>query len=186
MVKSLLLIVKALSKYMDTMHKATTALSVVFLFFTVIIMTYAVVARYLTSALFYGEPFVVIMLVWTVFLLIGSVARRDEHIRIGFFVNKLLGKRASPFIYGLESVASLALCIYFAYWGIRWVQLAMIINEGISYNELGDEYPAWIPYIIAPGGLIIAATFYLERIVRQARSIYHNIKAKPTEHDSSQ
>ncbi|MFC1963049.1 TRAP transporter small permease [Chloroflexota bacterium] len=173
---------KIASKFFDILQSFTGNLGVVLLILITLMMTVEIVSRYIIQAPVYmAEQFVMIMMGWIVFLLLGSVARRDEHIRIGFFVTRVLGHRARTFIFALESITGAALCGYLTYWGIRWVQLAMKLGIKESYTPQMDEYPAWIPWTVVAIGMGIATLFYLERIVRQVQSIYRHRKSRRLE-----
>ncbi|MFC1993676.1 TRAP transporter small permease [Chloroflexota bacterium] len=170
---------KVTGKFLDILQSFTVNLSVVILVFMTLMMTVEIVSRYIIkSPVYMAEHFVMIMMGWIVFLLIGSVARRDEHIRIGFFVTKVLGSKAKSFTFALESITGLVLSGYLTYWGIKWVQLAMKLGMKESYTPEMDQYPAWVPWIVVAIGMGLATLFYLERIVRQARSIYRHRKTK--------
>ncbi|MFC2059045.1 TRAP transporter small permease [Chloroflexota bacterium] len=169
---------KIVGKFLDKLQSFTGNFGVALLGFITLMMTVEVVSRYIIrTPVYMAEAFVTIMMGWIVFILLGSVARRDEHIRIGFFISKALGSRAKPFIFALESITGLALCIYLCYWGIKWIQLAMMLGIKESYTPNMDEYPAWIPWMIVAIGMGISALYYLERIVKQAQSIYRHRRA---------
>ncbi|MFC1963020.1 TRAP transporter small permease [Chloroflexota bacterium] len=173
---------KIVGKFLDILHSFVGNFGVVLLFFIALMMAVEIVSRYILKAPVYmAEQFVMIMMGWIVFLLIGSVAKRDEHIRIGFFVTKVLGSKAKPFIFALESITGFVLCGYLTYWGTKWVQLGMKLGARQSYTPQMDEYPAWIPWIIVAIGMGLTTLFYLERIVRQAQSIYRHRKAAKLE-----
>ncbi|MFC2058546.1 TRAP transporter small permease, partial [Chloroflexota bacterium] len=102
---------KILVRSIDVMQAFTTNMGGLLLVFIVGLMTTAVLFRYVVqNPVYLAEGFLQLMMGWMVFLLMASVSRRDEHIRIGFFVNKVLGPRAKSFIFALENISSLALC----------------------------------------------------------------------------
>jgi len=173
---------KILVKSIDIMQAFTINMGGLLLVFIVGLMTTAVLFRYVVqNPVYLAEGFLQLMMGWMVFLLMASVSRRDEHIRIGFFVNKVLGPRAKPFIFALENISSLVLCIYFGFWGIRWVQMALRLGMVHPYNAEGDTYAVWIRWIIVPIGVWLTAVIYIERIFIQARSVYRQRKAKREE-----
>jgi len=110
-----------------------------------------------------------LLMVWFVFLLVGSVSRGDEHIKISGLVEVVLRKRAKAFLFMVENIVALPLCIYFTWAGYCWIAHRM--SQG-SLSFIGEyhTYPAWIPNIIVPIGFGIASLFYLERTAKQVRA----------------
>ena len=151
----------------------------VFLGIIILLMAFEVVARYLLKSPFmYAEPFIMMMMAFNVFLLIGPVARPNEHIRIGFFSARIFGRHANAIMFGAESLVSLGLTGYFVYWGIRWVELGRKLGVTETITPNGDTYPAWIPHLIVPIGLSMAGLFYIERVVRQIQILTGHSKGQ--------
>ncbi|MFC1926540.1 TRAP transporter small permease [Chloroflexota bacterium] len=107
------------------------------------------------------------MLTWSVFIVIGSATRRNAHIRIGFFLEMMVGeKRARVISITLENVIGLAMCSFLAWTGYRWI--AMTRDQGLSvWSTGGFKYPVWIPIIVVALGMGLAGIFYLERTIKQ-------------------
>jgi len=124
-----------------------------------------VTGKIVGQAIPHSELYLIGMLAWGTFLILGSVSRRDEHIRIGFFIETVLRDRAKPFWTVVENITGLAYCV-FAAW-VSWSWVSKRIAEG-AVEFLGLEtYPAWIPILCVPIGFSLCALFYLERGVKQ-------------------
>ena len=124
------------------------------------------------SLLQFGQTILRAMVAWSVFLLVGSVARRDEHIRITFFIEKALGSRAQTVWSVLEDIVTLPICIFLVWASWRWLAHTMEQDVQFTLFQLaGFTYPAWIIYVIFPIGMGLGALFYIERVVRRIRSL---------------
>ncbi|MFC2058615.1 TRAP transporter small permease [Chloroflexota bacterium] len=170
---------KALAKFLDILEEFNLSISSSFLFIILGFMVYEIITRYIIkSTLVFSEQIMMTMLGWSVFLLIGEIARKDDHIRIGFFIDRLLGKKAPLFVYALESIASFSLCIYLIHCSIRWIKLQKFMGIDIYITPSGATYKEWMPNIVIPIALIMASLFYLERIILQARHLFRQYKMK--------
>ncbi|MFC2058316.1 TRAP transporter small permease [Chloroflexota bacterium] len=168
--------VPLIGRILGRLFSATDALAVnmsaALLSVITVMMTYEIFARHLIDRPFFlAELFIMMMLAAIVFLTIGTVTKRDEHIRIGFFVSKVLGDRSKTVMFVLENIAGLALSFYITYAGVKWVQLQMKLGHVRSWStNPWDQYSEWIPHMVVCVGMGIAAMFYAWRIVRWLRS----------------
>jgi TRAP-type C4-dicarboxylate transport system permease small subunit len=171
-------------KLLALVQRATIAVSVVLLLVMTWGMFAGVVMRYFVGGhVPYLETFLGVLLAWSVFLLIGSVARRDEHIRIGFFAETVLRQRAQPFFTALENIISLPLLIYLAWVGYRWVVFHMDQGTREFLGRSTTTYPVWPTITVVSIGCGIGALFYLERTVKQVRSLL--LRRQKKQHGSS-
>jgi len=176
-------------KFMSLLQLTNTGISVFFLMAIVILMFMEVVSRYVFggSVISFAETIIRLTMGWIVFLLLGSVARMNEHIRIGFFIDKALGERAGSFVYTLENIVMIPLCIYLGWTGYRWVAFYFRLGFRDELTTIGGPtYPTWIPMVILPIGLFICAAFYLERMITQIHAIRFRRKEQDTEGDSGE
>ncbi|MFC2058117.1 TRAP transporter small permease [Chloroflexota bacterium] len=161
------------TKFLDLLQKITVYLAEAFLLIMVALMFAEVIARFFGgSIIMYGQTILRGLVAWSVFILIGSVSRENSHIRIGFFAEKLLGERAPRIWSILEDIVTLPILI-FLIWA-AWLWVDFYIAQGLKetlFSITGLRYPSWIPVIIVPIGLGIAAIFYIERIVKQLASL---------------
>ncbi|MFC2058259.1 TRAP transporter small permease [Chloroflexota bacterium] len=157
------------SKFMSLLQLTNITISVFFLLVIVGLMFVEVVSRNLGgSVIAFAETIIRLTMGWTVFLLLSSVARLNEHIRIGFFIEKALGQRAGSFVYALENIVMIPLCIYLGWVGYRWVAFYFRLGFRDELTTIGGPtYPTWIPMVILPIGLFLCAAFYLERMITQ-------------------
>lgn len=105
------------------------------------------------------------MVAWTIFVLMGPVAKYDEHIKISFLPQKFLGEaRGLAFIRMLENMAGLAVCTFFAIHTFRWIIDSYHLGYQIR-SVAGFIYPI---YILRAGifvGFATTALFYLVRSI---------------------
>ncbi|MFC1926673.1 TRAP transporter small permease [Chloroflexota bacterium] len=140
----------------------------------------SVISRYVFNKPIVGtEDLMGFMVAWSVLILLGSVSRRDRHIRMTFFITKLLGEeRAKKVWITVENLCGLGLCSYFFWQGLRWV--LNTYNAGLFKQAAAFNYPMWTVRVIAPLALGLAALFYLERCIRQISNIVANRRNRMT------
>ncbi|MFC1974342.1 TRAP transporter small permease [Chloroflexota bacterium] len=113
------------------------------------------------------EDVVVFMVAWSVFLMLGPVAKRDEHIRVGFLVSRVLGEKKAETVWtAVENIIGLGFASLFAFYGYEWVVFSYD-QHLIRYSPGGFWYAVWIVRIAVPLGMSILAFLYLERTIRQ-------------------
>lgn len=111
------------------------------------------------------------MIAWSVFILMGPVTRSDEHIRVSFLPEKILGKeRGDIFIFALESMAGLFLCLLLAVSSYDLIITTKSINYRIQSSG-GWYYPMWIVRSGVFFGFCLSALFYLERTIKWLRQL---------------
>ncbi len=161
---------KRVGKVFGGVQKITVALGVIFLIILMSLMFVTTVLRYfIGSAVPYTMVILTGLMVWIVFLLIGSVARNDEHLKISLLPDIVFRERSNEFLTAIENLVATPLCIYMTWVGIDWIGYR--IDQGARYMiGYTDSYPAWIPNLILPIGFALASLFYLERSVRQITS----------------
>jgi len=158
---------KVIGKFVTGTETVSVNLTAGVLACVTLLMTYEIIGRFVINKPFFlAELFIMMMMAAIVFLTWGSVTRRDEHIRIGFFISKLMGDRAKPFMYVLESIAGVALSAYITYAGVKWIQLSMKLGHTRAWStNPWDEYPVAVPHMVVCVGMGVATIMYLARLV---------------------
>ncbi|MFC1963047.1 TRAP transporter small permease [Chloroflexota bacterium] len=159
---------RAIETFANALDRMSTGIVVFFLIVMATLMFVVTVVRYFVVISFgWTEEVLGFLLAWSVFLLIGAAARRGEHIRVGFFLERFLGEnRAKNVSTVVENVVGLAACSYFTWYGCKWVIWGF--RHGLeSWSAGGFYYALWIPWIIVPIGLGLISFFYLERCIGQ-------------------
>jgi len=162
------------TRSLDIVQNITVYITKGFLLIMVGMMFAEVICRLFTggSLLQFGQTILRAMVAWSVFLLVGSVARRDEHIRITFFIEKALGNRAQTVWSVLEDIVALPICIFLVWAAWRWMAFTIEQDVRLTLFQLaGFTYPSWIIHIVFPVGMGLGALFYIERIVRRVHSL---------------
>lgn len=164
-----------IQRLLGWLQGATSAMGAVFLMLIATLMFIDVIGRYFGGfALGFSPTLITLMLGWGVYLLVGSVARRDEHVRISFVIERVLGQRAKAVYHAVENILSLGLCGFLIYAGYLLIASYMEIGQQTLFmpRAAGSiKYDAWINVIVIPLGFFIAALFYIERIAKQIRSL---------------
>jgi len=162
---------RILSKLLDWLERGAEGLTVAFIIAMAAGMFAGVIFRYFVGS---SIPFLMVILtgmfIWIVFLLIGATSRRDEQVRIGFLVQLLLKGRAQSFWTAVENIVSLPVLVYLTWAASSWVKTLMEQDKTFFLGAT-VSYPAWIPVIIVPIGFGIGSLVYLERSIKQARSL---------------
>ncbi len=127
------------------------------------IVTFAqVVARYVFNDSFtWALELTVVCFAWLIFLGISYGVRVGSHIGVDAFVRLL-----PPQVARIVSIVAVLLCLVFCgymIWG-GWQYSAKLIKVGILMQDL--PIPRWIPTIIVPIGMALAALRFLQVLLR--------------------
>lgn len=110
------------------------------------------------------------MIAWSIIIMAGPVARRDEHIKVTFLPEKLLGeKRAKDFMQVADNLVGLALCTYLTLHSFRFVYQTYELHRVVQSSK-GWEYPLWIIRSGIFWGFLFSSIYYFERTVRWTRT----------------
>ena len=109
-------IARPFEKLLDIIQGITVGIGALLALAMGVLMLYMVIARYFFDYNFvWGQVMLTGMLVWGAFLILGSVARKRQHIAIGFFA-KVIFKNRAPFIqHTVENIVCLPFCIFMAW-----------------------------------------------------------------------
>ena len=162
---------RIVNAFLSLLQSATEHLVMAFVVIMALLMFAAVITRYVSGGtVLYTEIFLTGLMAWIVILLLGPVARRDDHIRINVVADLLFRRRARTVWAAVENFVLLPLCIYFTWVGVYWV--AYLKEKGLQQFAGDLLYGQWIPSLVVPLGMGIASIFYIERTVRQVRSFF--------------
>lgn len=130
------------------------------------IVTFAqVVARYIFNDSFtWALELTVVCFAWLIFLGISYGIRVGSHIGVDAFVRLL----PPPLARGISILAVLLCLVFCGYliWG-GWQYSAKLIKVGILMQDL--PIPRWIPTIVVPIGMALAALRFLQVLLRLVR-----------------
>ncbi len=130
--------------------------------FALILTFYSVCARYIFHwSLDWSDEISVYAVVWSVFLGISSLVKKDEHVRVDLFIDKFSDKRKN-ILHIYHTLLGLLFVFAMIYGGYLFVQKAYSAN---ITSESYLKFPMWIPYLIMPIGSILLALRMGERLV---------------------
>lgn len=140
---------------------ATMALCIL-LFAMVALVCLNVALRYVWSAsLLWADEVLVFAMVGLVFLGCIGVSNRDEHLRMGLFV-QILPRRARALLAVLEQIAIISIGLFVAWQA--WKMTATLFRRGAVSNMA--EVPLWLMQAIVLLGLAGMVLVALSRLVR--------------------
>jgi len=165
-------IIRILDVFPAWVERATLLASILMLIGMTGIMFLSTIFRYiLDSPWKWSEEALVYMLSWSIFILMGSVARKHEHVRISFFIDRVMGSpdKAQRVSNVLENIVGLGISIFLAYAAFRWLNLSREMGA-IVWSATGHTYAEWLTRIVPTLGLCLLSFFYLERSIRMLLS----------------
>ncbi|MFC1963749.1 TRAP transporter small permease [Chloroflexota bacterium] len=151
------------------LERATATIGGVFIVGMATLMFVTTFLRYLAGISFpWTEEILKMMMAWSILLILGVVTRRNEHIRMTFFAEKIFGVERAPKVWAwLENLFGIGTYGFFTWVGWRWTMFAYEHNIRAVTTGLPWRYPLWIIQIAFLVGFGIMTLFYLERIVKQ-------------------
>lgn len=112
------------------------------------------------------------MIAWSIFVMMGPVARTDGHIKVTFLPEKLLGqKRGTALAYNAESLVGLFMCIYLAYHSYILVHETYLLHYRVE-SAGGWYYPMWIVRSGILVGFSFSALYYFERTAKWIKGLF--------------
>ncbi len=121
-----------------------------------------VVARYVFNDSFtWALELTVVCFAWLIFLGISYGIRIGSHIGVDAFV-RLLPPRVGRFLAILAVLLCLVYCGYLGWGG--WQYTAKLLKVGVLMQDL--PIPRWIPTVIVPVGMALAALRFLQVLIR--------------------
>lgn len=179
---------RLIKRLMDGLDSTLLGIGTVFIILISVLMLAEIVLRQVFGiGLQWSQVVVTMLLPFIVFLLMGPVARENEHIRIGFFAELILRKRAKVIMAALENIFALGICSFLIWASYRLISLRMKMGSTMTLNsDPPIEIPDWIPIVVLAIGLFLAIVFYLERVFKQIRSLRRPEAGKGSGPESSE
>ncbi len=129
----------------------------------------SIIARYVFNRpIAWSEELLTFLFSYSIFIVLGAVVKSDQHIRIGFFLEKIAGEERAKRIWTtLENVIGLGITAFFAYTAYRWTAASYTIGEREFTQFIQNFYPVWIVKVLPTVGMGLLSFFYLERCIKQ-------------------
>jgi TRAP-type C4-dicarboxylate transport system permease small subunit len=130
-----------------------------------VMCSYNVIVRLLAPQLTldFVEEVQVYMVIWAVFLSLGTVTLMDRHVKSDFFINMFPPKLK----HGVEvfsDVLGLIFCVFAVYFGSAVAYQAWDFGD-VSTTML--RIPLWIYFAAFPGGAFVMGLAYIVRLYRK-------------------
>jgi TRAP-type C4-dicarboxylate transport system permease small subunit len=159
-------VLERISRWLDRLSVGAGVLMLVIM----LALTFVgVILRYGFSISYsWQEHFIVLMLAWSIFIVVGSSTRSNDHIMIGFLIEKMAGseERAARIRTALDNVIGLGITIFVTWALYRWTSFSRSLGSDVYVQDVG-YYPEWIRRVPVVAGMGLVSFFYVERIVRQ-------------------
>ncbi|MFC2018063.1 TRAP transporter small permease [Chloroflexota bacterium] len=108
------------------------------------------------------------MVAWSIFVLMGPVAKWDTHIKVTYFPTRLLGERVgAAFVQMVENMAGLAVGIFMSIHSMRFIYWTTELPGNMANPEsvAGWTYPLWAVHSGLFVGFVTLSVFYFNRII---------------------
>ncbi|UCC60772.1 MAG: TRAP transporter small permease [Dehalococcoidia bacterium] len=178
-------IIRILDVFPAWVERATLLASVLMLIGMAGIMFLSTIFRYLLDSPWkWSEEALVYMLAWSIFILMGSVARQYGHVRISFFIDRIMGSpdKAQRLSNVMENIIGLGIGIFLAYSAFRWMNFSREMGA-IVWSAAGFTYAQWLTRIVPTLGLCLLSFFYLERSIRMLLAVAISRRQVETNHE---
>lgn len=109
------------------------------------------------------EEVQVYMVIWAVFLSLGTVTLMDRHVKSDFFIN-MFPPKLKYSVEVLADVLGLIFCIFAVYFGSAVAYQAWDFGD-VSTTAL--RVPLWIYFAALPGGALVMGIAYVVRLYRK-------------------
>lgn len=163
---------KVLETVASWLEKLSLGAAVLLLLVMAAFMFSSIIARYVfNSPIPWSEELLTFLLSYSIFVVLGAVTRGDQHIKIGFVMERLLGERKAQRVSTiLENVIGLGLTAFLAYTAVRWAAESHATGEREFTHFIQNFYPVWIIKVLPAVGICLLSFFYFERCARQLLS----------------
>ena len=127
--------------------------------------SYNVIARHYFPALLldFVEEFQVYMVIWAVFLSLGSLTLMDRHVKSDFFVN-MFPPSLKVAVTWLADVIGLGFSIVIVYYGF------LVAHQAWDFGDVSTTMlrtPLWIYFAALPAGGVVMGIAYCVRLIRK-------------------
>jgi TRAP-type C4-dicarboxylate transport system permease small subunit len=160
---------RALETVASWLEKFSLGVAVFLLLAMFAIMFYSIIARYAAnSPLIWSEELLSFFFSYSIFIILGALARSDQHIRIGFFIERIFGEEKAKLIgTTLENIIGLSVTALFAYTAYQWTATSYTMGEKEFTHFIENFYPVWTTKVLPTVGMGFLSLFYLERCIKQ-------------------
>lgn len=127
-----------------------------------LLLCFEVVARYFAPQILpdWGSEVVIYLTIWALFLVVGELALKGEHVHADFVVDRL-SERKKWALGLLAAFAGLIFSVLFLWYGYEVVAFAHMIGEE---GDSTLRFPKWIYYLALPTGMALQCLGYIVRI----------------------
>jgi C4-dicarboxylate transporter, DctQ subunit len=134
-------------------------------FTALILCSYNVIARLFAPSMLldFVEEFQVYMVVWAVFLSLGTLTLLDRHVKSDFFVNMFPTKMRLALGWSSD-ILGLGFAIVISYYGI------LVAHQAWEFGDVSTTLlrtPLWIYFAALPGGGVVMGIAYAVRLSRR-------------------
>ena len=109
------------------------------------------------------EEVQVYMVIWAVFLSLGTVTLMDRHVKSDFFIN-MFPPKLKHGVEVLADVLGLIFCIFAVYYG------AVVAHQAWEFGDVSTtmlRMPLWIYFAALPGGALVMGWAYIVCLYRK-------------------
>lgn len=134
-------------------------------FLALVLCSYNVLARHFfpEHILDFVEEFQVYMVIWAVFLSLGTLTLMDRHVKSDFFVN-MFPPTMKTVVAWLADILGLIFCVTIVYYGFE------VAYQAHEYGDVSTTMlrtPLWIYFAALPAGGVVMGIAYIIRIKRK-------------------
>ncbi len=134
-------------------------------FLALVLCAYNVIARHLAPEwiLDFVEEFQVYMMIWAVFLSLGTLTLIDRHVKSDFFVN-MFPPKLKTVVAWFSDILGVLFCVVITYYGFE------VAYQAYDYGDVSTTMlrtPLWIYFAALPAGGVVMGIAYLIRIKRK-------------------
>ncbi|MFO7746758.1 MAG: TRAP transporter small permease [Orrella sp.] len=138
-------------------------------FTALVLCSYNVIARLFAPEylLDFVEEFQVYMVIWAVFLSLGTLTLMDRHVKSDFFVN-MFPPKLKVALGWFSDILGLGFAIVIVYYGF------LVAHQAWEFGDVSTTMlrtPLWIYFAALPGGGVVMAIAYAVRLLRKVSAL---------------
>lgn len=119
-----------------------------------------IVARYVQFEVVFAEEIGKYLFIWLCTIGIAAAAKEKRHIRVTWFLEKLL--LSSNFFWLFSQVCFLVLALFFTYWGVQLAYFHVVMNKSV----MGFRFPMVFFSVSIPVGFGLTSVRILQNLYR--------------------
>lgn len=134
-------------------------------FAALVLCSYNVIARHFNPdwILDFVEEFQVYMMIWAVFLSLGTLTLVDRHVKSDFFVN-MFPPKIKTMVAWFSDILGVVFCVVLVYYGYE------VAYQAYDYGDVSTttlRTPLWIYFAALPAGGLVMGIAYVIRLKRK-------------------